>query len=442
MESHVAASEPLVIDGLQYKLKPNGEYVTKRESVSFYPSGSNVYQPVGGTRVLRIVLADGAGGWLDPESVKLQIDVINTDNTSTNMRLRPIAPWCFFKKIRISAGGALIEDFDYARTHEMFHMMKSKELRENDEVEGFEFSTDDEPSDENYAGIPGNGGKKTVCFSLLSGLLSCGKMLPLSYMKGGLTIELELVNSYADALVTAQASTAFTTANTSELWRIENAQIKADILTLDNGFQNSYDSHMLDGGMLAINYQGFITSQQSISGTNVTVNLSRQSSHLKGVFVSYFNTTDQLHKECNQFYHPMGKVPTYGTNAVHYTYDANYELEFQLQVGGKSFPQMPINNVAESWAKLRSAVAAYGKHPLSIKSREYHSTKFVQGLDLEKLSGVGYTGLSTKNGEMITVKVKAVNTTTLNAHMPTSLFMVLCTDNILEIRDSGISALD
>ena len=258
-------------------------------------------------------------------------------------------------------------------------------------------------------------------------------------MKGGLSIELELANSYADALVTA-GTTTFTAANTPELWRIENAQIKADILTLDNGFQNSYDSHMLDGGMLAVNYRVFITSQQSITGTNVTVNLSRQSSHLKGVFVSYFNTTGQRHKECNQFYHPMAMVQQYDNQI--YTYDANYELEFQLQVGGKSFPQMPINSIAESWSQLRKAVAAYGKHPLSTKAREYHSTKFVQGLDLEKLSGVGYTGLSTKNGEMITVKVKSVNTATLNNHMPTSLFMVLCTDNILQISDSGVSALD
>ena len=77
-------------------------------------------------------------------------------------RLRPISPWGFFNKIRISAGGALIEDFDYARTHEMFHMMKPKEIRENDQVEGFEFSIDDTLGDGNYAGIVGGCGKKTV----------------------------------------------------------------------------------------------------------------------------------------------------------------------------------------------------------------------------------------------------------------------------------------
>ena len=93
MASHVAATEPLVIDGVQYKLKPNGQYVTSRQSVSFHPSGSNVYKPVGGTRVLRIVLADGSGGWLDPESVKLQFDVVNGES-DTLKRLSPFAP-CF-----------------------------------------------------------------------------------------------------------------------------------------------------------------------------------------------------------------------------------------------------------------------------------------------------------------------------------------------------------
>jgi len=449
MEAHVQASESLVIDGLQYKLKPNGQYVTQRQSVSFHPSGSNVYKPVGGTRVLRIVLADGSGGWLDPESVKLQFDVVNeatgADAAATEaMRLRPISPWGFFKKMRITAGGALVEDFDYNRTHELFHMMKPADIRENDTVEGFEYREGAiaDPTTANMAGIKG-GSKKTVCFSLLSGLLQCGKMLPLSYMKGGLVIELELVNTFTEPLVETGGA-VFTAAKNSQEWRLENCQIKADILHLDNGFQNSYDSHMLDGGLLAINFQGYITSQQSISGDKVTVNLSRQSSHLKGVFVSFHKSntnTDYLLKEWNKFYHPMDNATAYETN--YYPYDVDQELELQIQVGGKTFPQTPVNSIAESWSQLRKAVARYGKHPLSITPAQYHSTKYVFGYDMEALPEVGYTGLSTKNGEMITVKVKAVNpSTTMTGYMPTSLFMVLCTDNIIELRDSGISVLD
>ena len=59
------------------------------------------------------------------------------------------------------------------------------------------------------------------------------------------------------------------------------------------------------------------------------------------------------------------------------------------------------------------------------------------------LPEVGCTGLSTKDGDMITVKVRAVNASTaMTGYMPTSLFMVICTDNIIELRDNGISVSD
>ena len=137
----------------------------------------------------------------------------------------------------------------------------------------------------------------------------------------------------------------------------------------------------------------------------------------------------------------MNNAAAYETN--NFPYDIDQELELQIQIGGKTYPQTPCSSIAESWSQLRKAVARYGKHPVSITPAQYHSTKYVFGLDMEALPQVGYTGLSTKNGEMITVKVKAVNpSNTMTGQMPTSLFMVLCTDNIIELRDSGVSVLD
>ena len=137
----------------------------------------------------------------------------------------------------------------------------------------------------------------------------------------------------------------------------------------------------------------------------------------------------------------MNNAAAYETNS--YPYDIDQELELQIQIGGKTFPQTPVNSIAESWSQLRKAVARYGKHPVSITPAQYHSTKYVFGYDFEMLPEVGYTGISTKNGEMITVKVKAVNpSSAMTADMPTSLFMVLCNDSIIELRDSGVSVLD
>ena len=64
---------------------------------------------------------------------------------------------------------------------------------------------------------------------------------------------------------------------------------------------------MLDGGLLAISYMGYISSQQSISGDKVSVNLSRQASHIKGVFVSFDKSSNhtETFKEWNLLYHPM-----------------------------------------------------------------------------------------------------------------------------------------
>ena len=75
----------------------------------------------------------------------------------------------------------------------MFHMMKAADIRENDTIEGFEYREGaiDNPTTANMAGIKENS-KKTICFTPLSGLLQCGKYLPLSYMKGGLVLEMEL----------------------------------------------------------------------------------------------------------------------------------------------------------------------------------------------------------------------------------------------------------
>ena len=51
----------------------------------------------------------------------------------------------FFRRLRISANGALIEDFDYNRTHQMFEMLTSSHHRDNQAIEGFGYRSDSDP---------------------------------------------------------------------------------------------------------------------------------------------------------------------------------------------------------------------------------------------------------------------------------------------------------
>ena len=63
------SAEDILIDNLSLKLNKGASYINERRSVSFFPSGSNIYKPSSGNRVLKIALNAEDNSWLDPQSV-------------------------------------------------------------------------------------------------------------------------------------------------------------------------------------------------------------------------------------------------------------------------------------------------------------------------------------------------------------------------------------
>ena len=125
METVVNASEDVLIEPLSFKLGNSASYVTDRKSVTFWPSGSNIYKPESGTKVIKFQL--NSEGWLDASTVRINFNLVNNDTTappSTIKYLRPLqGAHSFFRRMRISCAGSLLEDFDYNRTHQMFEML-------------------------------------------------------------------------------------------------------------------------------------------------------------------------------------------------------------------------------------------------------------------------------------------------------------------------------
>ena len=78
LEATTNAIEDYLIDSISFKLQPGASYVTDRRSVTFHPSGSNIYKPVQGTKVIKITLTGDQ--WLDPSTVQLQFDLNNTQD--------------------------------------------------------------------------------------------------------------------------------------------------------------------------------------------------------------------------------------------------------------------------------------------------------------------------------------------------------------------------
>ena len=452
VEAMANGIEDKLIDGLSFKLNPGASYVTDRRSVTYHPQGSNIYKPIAGTKLIRILLT--GDNWLDPSTLRIMF-TLNNDETAKN--LRPLSgPWSFFRRMRILAAGQLVEDIDqYNRIHEMMQFFVAKESRLNDGAEAFGegwVQYDDNDNDyTQFKGISGGQGI-TVLFKPLSGLLNQNKMLPIRYAP--ITIELELVDNMTDPIYstyltypsgTTAPETDIVAAKNSLLWNINNVQVKVDMCTLDNALDNSYAQHLLSGKSLPISYNTFVSQMQTIAGQDKPlINVSRALTRLKSVFVTLLKdfsgtrATLTHRKTWNDFFSPMHVDNKGGV----YTHNSDGEFEFQLQIGSKLFPEYPIRSHNEAYYQLKKClgVQASSVHNFDITGTQYRDNKFVLGTDCEKVLDAGFTGLNTRAGDLMSVSLKYNNNTA--SRLADRIHIVLHSDQILEIRDSGCQVFD
>ena len=101
-------------------------------------------------------------------------------------------------------------------------------------------------------------------------------------------------------------------------------------------------------------------------------------------------------------------------------------------------PQYPIRSHAECYYSLKKSlgIAANSLHGIDIDGNEYRNDKFIVGIDCEKLLGLNFTGMNTKHS-LMTVKFK-----TALANQANRMHILLFTEQILEISDTGVSIYD
>ena len=442
VEAMANSIEDYLIEGLSFKLNPGASYVTDRRNVSYFTAGSNIYQSGTGARVIRINLT--GEGWMDPSTARICFTLRNNDGTAAHI-LRPIGgPWSFFRRIRCLVGGAIVDDVDfYNRVHEMLHICTSKLNRDNDDIEGFGSRWD---SDTNYlngtpttASMPGIAGAayRPVCFKPLLGLFTQTKYIPLMWCP--LTLELEIVSTSTDAVVDPSgAETTFAGDNTSTSWQIEDVRLVCDVVTLDSALQNSYAEHVLSGKALPINYNTYISILQSITLPVINVNVTRAVSRLKSLFVTFDTahavsdlTSAAILKDWNSFQHAMDG-----------SYDVTREIEWQIQIGSKLFPEYPCRSLAQTFYELKKClgISSTSFHNISPTWQQYANDHFIIGIDTEKIIEAGFTGLNTRAGDLMSIRVKGANGSLPN--FASKIYIVIHSDQILEVRDTGAQVFD
>ena len=101
-------------------------------------------------------------------------------------------------------------------------------------------------------------------------------------------------------------------------------------------------------------------------------------------------------------------------------------------------PRIPIKDSTEAFYQLRKTVG----HPINIFSRWYHTTRYIIGLDMDKISGAGFTGMNTKAGDLVTINFRGcIGSDILPNSVPSRMYCVLHYDAVLNIRDSGVELL-
>ena len=121
------------------------------------------------------------------------------------------------------------------------------------------------------------------------------------------------------------------------------------------------------------------------------------------------------------------------------THNGEKFTHFQLQIGSKLFPEYPIKTHAEAFYSLRKAVwiQANNLHSIDIDGNEYRNNKFIVGIDTEKLLGLSFTGMNTRNN-LMTVHLK----TQTDAYKADRMHIILLAEQILELGDSGSMVYD
>jgi hypothetical protein len=332
------------------------------------------------------------------------------------------------------AGGQVVEDIDnFNRLSCMLTSLTSESEQLSIASEGFG-SFDDKygagvpdlrksfiVEDHDTAGVIRE--SRRVLFKPMVGIFNQDKLLPIRYMP--LQIELELVSTSTDAV--------FISTETGADWSISDAQVKCDLLTLDNALDNEYAALLLSGKSLPINFSSWNhTVQQTGGDKDFSVNISRALTRLKSVFVTLYNpSTHAKLGEANFFYHPMS------TQALEGSF-LSEEHQMWIQIGSQKFPEYPINSCSEAFYHLKKTV---GSH-MFIYNRWFRTSKYIIGIDTEKIAGAGFTGLNTKAGDLLTINFRDCNYNNVATTVPQKIFCALHYDAILNIRDNGVEVME
>ena len=182
MESYIAGGvESVLLDELRFTPSPGASYVLNKDVVRYYPSGSSIYSPSSGQRVCKINITGAANQWINPQSLRLVMTVVNTE-TDTAKKLHTLTgAHGFFRRLDVRMGGVQVESISQMnRCQELFLMLSSAQARNKELFMSMGGYVSAESSHTVFSQAPDPidaASSRNVSMSILSGLTAQNKFL-------------------------------------------------------------------------------------------------------------------------------------------------------------------------------------------------------------------------------------------------------------------------
>ena len=345
MDNIIAESSDQMINQLNFGLPETSQYITSRKFSNFFVSGSNVYSNEGGNNNIKFNISTDDNQYIDLSSIRIFATLENTD-TNQKKFLRPLSGLHgFFQRYMLNVGGQQVQDIiEYNRHCELYECLKSKNVRDMDDIESganprwdsdfhnyangldvfIQPNTAGTPGtvdvfplgdhnewgriDKRYTrhsltGIPGNGGKMRLSHKPCCGLLQSNYYIPTRYAP--LELQFQIVSNATDPIVVPQGTGGagqtddegyyFQTPTTSTSWQLNSVFLRAEVITLDNTVNNNIVKHLLDGQSLKLVFPMYHTITQSFNagGGEINMNIVKSSSKLTGAFITLYRNIRQ-----------------------------------------------------------------------------------------------------------------------------------------------------
>jgi hypothetical protein len=252
---------------------------------------------------------------------------------------------------------------------------------------------------------------------MASGLLNYNKALPLKYLNG-LKIELHwetagVALATGTEYVINEPRFYFTAVQPS-------AQVIAELSKLyQKGELNLYFDTWKN--------RSYVTGS---GATDIAFDLSASVLNAKNVFVVMRNNAVLTSGSDSFVFISRDFGTTDGADASHYVFKWN----------DINIPNEPVQSKERAYNELLKATGTYGNVLFNpVKYKDYISTKFVIGEDLERMTGVdAFSGLSLQDGKNIRFEIKFASNDTPSALVYRFDSFVLCTTVVNMSANNGV----